>query len=214
MRFLKPVFLLSAALILAACDQPEQPPETEGQATVSDSSSESRPATPKLDPSAFKVIEWTDLMPPEDLEALSNPPSYLNEIEDGSPEDQISNQLANAIASAADDEYQQALVSTKVVPEMDGKPIRVPGFIVPLEFDDEQNITQFFLVPFFGACIHVPPPPPNQIILVSSPEPFQIEALYDPFWISGILKTELTSNDIATSTYSMEMQYMEMYTLE
>ena len=214
MRFLKPVFLLSAILMLAACDEPNNTPETEGDTTTSESSKESPPATPKLDPSAFKEIEWTDLMPPEDLEALSNPPSYLNEIEDGSPEDQISNQLANAIATAADDEYQQALVSTKVVPEMDGKAIRVPGFIVPLEFDDEQNITQFFLVPFFGACIHVPPPPPNQIILVSSPQPFQIEALYDPFWISGIVKTELTTNDIATSTYSMEMQYMEMYTME
>ncbi|NOQ77097.1 MAG: DUF3299 domain-containing protein [Methylococcaceae bacterium] len=79
-----------------------------------------------LPESAFKTVEWTDLMPQDDLDALLNPPSYITEVEDGSFEDQISNQLQNSIA--ADDRYQQALVSTRIVPEMNDQPVRVPGF--------------------------------------------------------------------------------------
>lgn len=198
-----------------ASDEPaDKKPAVEADTNVSSPSKPSNPSASiqKLDPDAFTEIEWTDLMPKEDFEALSNPPAYLNEIEDGSPEDQISNQVSNAIASAADDRYQQALVSTKVVPEMDGKAIRIPGFIVPFEFDDNQKVTQFFLVPFFGACIHVPPPPPNQVIHVTSPEGIKAKELYNPFWISGVVKTVYTANELASATYSMELQYIEMYT--
>lgn len=159
----------------------------------------------------YQAVEWVDLMPASDLEAISNPPSYITEVEDGSLEDQISSQIQNSIAAASDDAYQQALVSTNIVPEMDGKSVRIPGFIVPLEFNDEQAITQFFLVPFFGACIHVPPPPPNQIIFVNYPEGLKLEALYDPFWLSGVLSTSLTENDMATAAYSLKLDLYEPY---
>ena len=120
--------------------------------------------------------------------------------------------MESSIEAVNQDRYQQALTSTLVVAEMNDKAIRIPGFIVPIEFDDKQTITQFFLVPFFGACLHLPPPPPNQIILVDYPEGLKIDALYDPFWISGILKTSLIENEIATATYSLKMQYFEEYT--
>lgn len=141
-------------------------------------------------------------------------PSYITDVEDGSFEDQISNQIQNTLEAASDDRYQQALVSSQVVPEMDGQPIRIPGFIVPLEFNDDQTVTQFFLVPYFGACIHVPPPPPNQIIFVNYPQGLKQDELYDPFWISGILKTTLINNEMATAAYTMQMQSFEIYTEE
>ena len=174
------------------------------------------PSPPKaiqttLPASAFKTVEWVDLMPKEDLDALLNPPSYVTDVEDGSFEDQISNQIENAFSAAGDDRYQQALASTRIIPEMEGQAIRIPGFIVPLEFDDEQTITQFFLVPFFGACIHVPPPPPNQMIFVNYPKGLKLDALYDPFWISGVLTTTLIENEMATAAYSMRMQSFEAY---
>lgn len=160
---------------------------------------------------SFQTIEWTELMPEGDIEALLNPPSYITDIEDGSLEDQISNQLQNAIGAASDDRYQKALVSTGIIEEMNNRAVRIPGFIVPLEFSDDQSITQFFLVPFFGACIHIPPPPPNQIILVDYPQGLKLENLYTPFWISGILETSVTTNDVATSAYSMSMHIYEAY---
>lgn len=160
----------------------------------------------------YTVIEWLDLIPQDDLDALLNPPDYLNEIEDGSAEDQISSKISNTISAAKDDRYQQALVSTSIKSEMDGRSVRIPGYIVPLEFNGDQIVTEFFLVPFFGACIHVPPPPPNQIIYVRYPEGLTLEALYVPFWISGTLKTSLIENDMATAAYAMEMQSYEEYT--
>ncbi|HBC56861.1 MAG TPA: DUF3299 domain-containing protein, partial [Gammaproteobacteria bacterium] len=137
-------------------------------------------------------------MPKDDLDALMNPPEWLNDIEDGSMEDQITSQIQGAIAQANDSRYQQALISTRIVSEFDGQKIRLPGFIVPLEFGDDQTITRFFLVPYFGACIHVPPPPPNQIIYAEYDNGFKLEVLYDPFWLSGTLSTKLIENDMAT----------------
>ena len=192
-------FLLSIAalVLLSAC---EKQVEVESVAVV------------------YETVEWTELMPKEDLDALMNPPSYINDIEDGSLEDQIASQLISAqtqnknkTQNQIEDRYQQALASTKIIESMNDKAIRIAGFIVPLEYDDEQVVTEFFLVPFFGACIHVPPPPPNQIIYVKYPKGIKLEVLYDPFWISGVLKTSLVSNDMATAAYTLEMHSHEVY---
>ena len=161
----------------------------------------------------FMSAEWIDLIPADDLQALINPPEYLNDIVDGSPADDLNNTLRNndAFIAAEDDRYQRALVSTRVVPELNNVAIRIPAFIVPLEFDDEQNITQFFLVPFFGACIHQPPPPPNQTIFAHYAKGFTLESIYDPLWVSGVMKTSTIENELATAAYSMEVHHLEMY---
>ena len=87
----------------------------------------------------FQTIEWPDLVPPKILEILLNPPAYLADIEDGSIEDQINSQIKASTVGNSDDAYQQALVSVEVNAEFDGANVRIPGFIVPLEFDDEQR---------------------------------------------------------------------------
>lgn len=158
-----------------------------------------------------KTINWVDLLPQADFDALSNPPEYINEIDDGSFEDQISNQLQQALTLSADDAYQQALISTAVVPEMDGQHIRLPGFIVPLDFNGEQRTTHFFIVPYFGACIHLPPPPPNQIIYGEYPGGVEIADIYNAYWVTGTLHTTLTKNDTATSAYSLTVTGIEIY---
>ena len=162
----------------------------------------------------YKTVEWIDLLPKDDLEALLNPPEYITDIEENSTEDVISNQLRGARSNAKADRYQQALNSSRIVSEMNGSAIRIPGFIVPLEFNDKQTITQFFLVPWFGACIHLPPPPPNQIILTNYPKGLKLESLYEPFWISGVLKTSLVENELASAAYVLERSADEPYTEE
>ncbi|MDG1484952.1 MAG: DUF3299 domain-containing protein [Porticoccaceae bacterium] len=164
--------------------------------------------------SEYVTIQWTDLLPQDEVDILSNPPDYLNDIEDGSAEDQLNSPMNNSIVVEMEDRYQQALVSTRVKSEMDGRAVRIPGFIVPIEFNGEQTITEFFLVPYFGACLHMPPPPPNQIIYVKSAEGLKLEALYYPFWISGDLKASMVENDMATAAYSMEMNNYEAYQQE
>ena len=165
--------------------------------------------------SSYETIEWTDLMPPLDLEAFRNPPEYLNEIEDGSSQDLIGSEIdgwnSSDWNSPQDDPYQAALTSTRTVDEFNGKDVRVPGFIVPLEFDDDMSVTQFFLVPYFGACIHLPPPPPNQMVLVEYPEGLQLDSLYTPFWVSGQLSVQIVENELGTSAYAMQMESFEIY---
>lgn len=74
--------------------------------------------------------------------------------------------------------------------KLNGVVVRIPGFMVPLE-DTETRVTEFLLVPYFGACIHVPPPPPNQMahVLMQSNQVVEVN-LWDPIWIIGKLKIE------------------------
>lgn len=150
-------------------------------------------------------------MPQDDLDALLNPPEYLDEIEDGSEEDRLSGQFQLAM-SAGDDRYQQALKSTRIMPEFAEQRIRIPGYIVPLEFGKNQVVTRFFLVPYFGACIHVPPPPPNQIIYGVYDKGIQVNHLYEAFWLTGTLQTALIENDVATSAYTLDVADITPYT--
>ena len=83
--------------------------------------------------------------------------------------------------------------ANSVVEELNGKNIRMPGYVLPIEFDG-QNVTEFFLVPYVGACIHVPPPPPNQMVYVNSDVGFETEGLYDPVWVEGTISTTGKTN--------------------
>lgn len=74
--------------------------------------------------------------------------------------------------------------------KLNGVVVRIPGFMVPLE-DTETSVTEFLLVPYFGACIHTPPPPPNQMAHVLMQRNQKVEVnLWDPIWIIGRLKIE------------------------
>lgn len=79
--------------------------------------------------------------------------------------------------------------SMAVVDELNGKTVRMPGYVLPLEFDGE-NVTEFFLVPYVGACIHVPPPPPNQMVHVSTETGIESKELFEPVWVEGKIITE------------------------
>lgn len=164
--------------------------------------------------SDFMTADWLDLIPEEDLDALLNPPDYLDEIVDGSEADKLNDIFKNEVEKSSNDRYQQALVSTRIKPVVNNAPIKIPAFIVPLGFDDEQKVTQFFMVPYYGACIHLPPPPPNQTIFVNYPKGLKLESLYDAYWVSGIIKTSLVENDTAIAAYSMDVHAIELYTEE
>ena len=96
---------------------------------------------------------------------------------------------------------QQSL-NAPVVQALNGKLVKIPGFIVPLEGDNETT-TEFLLVPYFGACIHVPPPPPNQIVYVKFSSAVPISNIYDAVWVTGTLSTAKWQGDLATVGYSL-----------
>ena len=164
----------------------------------------------------YKEVEFADLLPDADYKALSNPPESLKNVEEGSLEDQIEAGVGAAVEQAknpaAETDWDRALKSTNVRAEFNQQKIRIAGFVVPIEFDDNQVVTEFFLVPYYGACIHLPPPPPNQLILMQSKKGVYMDNIYDPFWVEGTLVTDLKTNDIATSAYRMTVDRIEPYT--
>lgn len=76
---------------------------------------------------------------------------------------------------------------------------------------DADNVTEFLLVPYFGACIHVPPPPPNQIIHVTFPEGVPYEITYDAVWVEGTVSVERKESELAVVGYQMEAVKVESY---
>jgi hypothetical protein len=159
------------------------------------------------------TAEWTDLIPEDELFQLLNPPAYLDQIDDGSVEDSMSknNEIQTNYEDETVSDYEQALSSTNTITLLDGVRIRIPGFVVPLEVDEQQRVTRFFLVPYFGACIHLPPPPPNQMIYVDVKQGVKIENISDPVWVSGELTTTLVENDMATAAYSLNIEAIAAY---
>ena len=149
-----------------------------------------------------RELEWDDLMPADwdpfaQLEALlsENPEG----LEDGSPE-------ADRIMR----EFVMAGKEAPVVKELDGQLVRLPGYVVPLDFENEL-LSEFLLVPYFGACIHVPPPPANQIVYVKTDTNYLLGGLFDVVWVTGTLRTDAFDNEVGDAGYTMLATTVEPY---
>jgi uncharacterized protein len=109
---------------------------------------------------------------------------------------------------------QQAWEKAPVEPSLEGSRIRIPGFVVPLE-EKKGELAEFLLVPYFGACIHVPPPPANQIIHVTLAKPVKGTHSMDAVWVSGVLhaiRSEArTGMGLASAGYTMNGTTVEPY---
>lgn len=144
---------------------------------------------------SVRTLEWKDLLPADarDTASLSQPaPLHDYLLGEDSP----------AALQPTD-----ARVNT----EIDGRTVRLPGFIVPLEIDAEGRVTELFLVPFFGACIHVPPPAPNQIVYVILAEPLELGSMADAYWITGRMRATNRKTRLGASAYEMTDARTERY---
>ena len=147
-----------------------------------------------------------------------NRPEYLNALAlaDRLRQQGVAvDQLTKAV-SIRDAEISRRRAELNVA--LDGQTIRLPGYALPLEVS-EGGITEFLLVPYVGACIHVPPPPPNQIVHAQLTDAFELEGLYQPVWITGTItagKRSLSLSfvdgqaDVPTG-YTMQVEEVEPY---
>ncbi|MEL6965571.1 MAG: DUF3299 domain-containing protein, partial [Pseudomonadota bacterium] len=99
---------------------------------------------------------------------------------------------------------------TDVVEELNDVEVKIAGYVLPLDFE-ATTVREFLLVPYVGACIHVPPPPPNQIIYVTSEEGVEVGGLFEPMWITGKLAISSFSNELADVGYTMTLNDSEPY---
>lgn len=100
--------------------------------------------------------------------------------------------------------------STGVRTEWNGKIVRLPGFIVPIEHVGTA-VSAFILVPFAGACVHVPPPPANQLVFVTTPEPYESKGLFAPVHVTGMFGISAMSTQLAQIGYALSAEKIEPF---
>lgn len=113
---------------------------------------------------------------------------------------------------------KQERMNESVVTELDGKLIRLAGFLLPLAVEDK-SVTEFLLVPYVGACIHQPIPPKNQMIYFNYPNGYEVKSLFDPVWVEGELQIESKENELVLvdgsddieSGYTIKVDNIEDY---
>lgn len=96
-----------------------------------------------------------------------------------------------------------------VVPSLDGKRVKIGGYVVPLDLD-ARTVKELLLVPFVGACIHVPPPPSNQVIHVMAQTAFKMRDLFDPVWVTGVLTIVQSSTELADASYALAAESVSL----
>ena len=94
-------------------------------------------------------------------------------------------------------------------PEINGANVKIPGYVVPLD-SSAAGMKEFLLVPYFGACIHTPPPPANQIVHVLVDKPAKLRAM-DVVWVSGVIKAARTDSAMGASGYRIEAAGLEPF---
>ncbi|MEL7231651.1 MAG: DUF3299 domain-containing protein [Pseudomonadota bacterium] len=153
------------------------------------------------DLSAYRELLWEELMPPGEEEKLAQ--IYQQQMM------MLYSSGPIMEGSAADAMVQIGTFNT--VPELNETKIRIPGYTVPFEYGSNAQITEFLLVPYYGACIHAPPPPPNQTIYVIAEEPIRLRDLAQAVWINGTIFTEIQESELADAAYTIRVDSVEIY---
>ncbi|OYT99177.1 MAG: hypothetical protein CFE40_09750 [Burkholderiales bacterium PBB1] len=147
----------------------------------------------------FREIKWDDLVP-KDWDPLKQFKSInFSLMNDSDPR-------ANEMLKRMRETWDNAPTNN----DMDGASVRIPGYLVPLE-ETKAGLKEFLLVPYFGACIHTPPPPANQIIYVKAEKPPKGFHSMDTVWVSGTLKTLRSDSYMGASGYRMDAMVVERY---
>ena len=153
-----------------------------------------------------RILEWDEMMPEGYVESL------LNNSIDFKASDSFSFDDSTEEAQNAYDKLRETLASAPIVPELNNQLVKIAGFIVPLDFDfDTETFKEFLLVPYFGACIHTPPPPSNQIVYITSNTRLDQEWLDYAVWAHGTLSTKSKDSLQGFAAYSMDDVNLEEY---
>lgn len=136
-------------------------------------------------------LEWSDLLP-DGQNAI--PPSLQGLL--GHDE--------SALPSS------QQPQSSGVRTDWNGQIVSLPGFIVPIDYSGT-GVTAFILVPYVGACVHVPPPPANQLVFVTSPTPYESSGLFEAVTVEGMFGTASTSTQLADIAYALSAESIVPY---
>ena len=143
------------------------------------------PSRTRMTSDGYRDLNWLDIIPKEDVAALEDPKQQV-----------VVRHLGN--------KRSKQIGTYHVIDAMNGVRAQLSGYVVPLDSDDKGQMTSFLFVPFYGACIHVPPPPPNQIIYAKLARGVPTPNIWDPFWLRGTLRAQTFKSDVAGAAYTMD----------
>ena len=160
------------------------------------------PAQAQTAPAAQTSIRetlWDDLVPPgwDPMKRFRD--ARLNALPDSDP------RVQEIML-----ELREAWDKAPVNPRMDGATVRLPGYVVPLE-EVKGELQEFLVVPYFGACIHSPPPPANQIVHVAGARAPKGLRTMDAVWVTGVLKAQRLDSVMGVSGYQIQGAQVERY---
>ena len=201
--------LSTVAVFLCACSGATE--------TAPDASADTAPAI-IADATEYTAIAWDDLMPEgEDarLEELYADfyAEFENRMRAGSQTLMEAGEepVSSLIPEGGENDTMEQIGTFNVVDALDGKAVRIPGYVVPFDFSADARHTEFLLVPYFGACLHTPPPPPNQMLFVRAQPAARIDDIYEPVWLEGTLSTGRFDSDLGNSAYELTLSKIEPY---
>lgn len=152
----------------------------------------------EFDP-AFSELQWDDLMPADWDPMAAFRGLNIAELQDNDPK-----------AQDALDTMRKAWNNAPVNPKLAGRKVRIPGFAIPVEQSDK-GVDELLLVPYFGACIHTPPPPANQIIHVKLTEPQPAVGAMQAYWIWGEITSQKFSSELGDAAYLITASGIQPY---
>lgn len=152
---------------------------------------------------ATLTLKWADLMPP----APAKPPKAF--FSGRAPVDPLAPSLPESMPEGRwMGSKSTASVPAPVVEGLNGKRVQIGGYVVPLDFE-ATSVKEFLLVPYVGACIHVPPPPANQIVYVQAPRGFQVKSMFEPVYVTGKMTTTASYTGLADAGYTLEAERVD-----
>jgi hypothetical protein len=169
------------------------------------------------------ALAWEDLMPEGEearLEALyaefyesfeQRMMADQQSLMDAAGVDAETTDISSLIEEGSDDDQMTQIGTFNAVAELNGKHVRIPGYVVPFDFSLDSSHSEFLLVPYFGACLHTPPPPPNQMLFIKADPKAKIGNINDPVWLEGTLSTGRFDSDLGNSAYELTLTKIEPY---
>jgi hypothetical protein len=150
-------------------------------------------------------LKWAQLMPPAPA-AAARPKTFFSGAGKATDESEALPQpLPEGKFMSMKRRQPGGDAPPAVVSELNGKRVKIGGYVVPLDFEST-SIKEFLLVPFVGACIHVPPPPANQIIYVKAADAFEVSGPFEPVSVVGTLSTETAFTGLADAGYTLSAE--------
>jgi uncharacterized protein len=166
-------------------------------------------ASPALAVDEPVLIGWSDLIPVPDEPTIPDALVFddLPDAPDPAPFDP---ELGGVVEHGGTVPGMSRIDQDELVTKYDDVQVKIAGYVLPVEFEGTR-VRQFLLVPYVGACIHVPPPPPNQIIFVTSEEGIEVTGMFEAVWATGRLKTTSLSSELADIGYRMTLDDVASY---